>query len=133
MPWMRGQQTQVDPAPPEEHETMTLPAKVEQLRIHLGMEGALPINAVVTNAVAELGLDAEVQGMNLRQKIDVCFAALDTFGHLPSPGPELAEVVHPAIVPMGEVVDEAILAANARALAAEQRAQRAEAGATLGG
>ena len=106
---------------------MTLPAKVEQLRIHLGMEGALPINAVATKAVAELGLDAEVQGMNLRQKIDACFAALDTFGHLPSPGPELAEVVHPAIVPMGEPVGESTLAADARVRAAEMRAERAEA------
>lgn len=36
------------------------------------------MNAVLTAAIAELGLDAQVQGLNFVQKADPCIAALDT-------------------------------------------------------
>ena len=86
------------------------------------MEGNLPMNAVVSAAIAELGL--EVKGSNLMQKADACLAALGTRAVAPEP---VGGVVHP-VVPMGEVVDvESILTANARVREAEMRAERAEA------
>ena len=80
LPWMK--QTQTAPE--------TLADKVEKLRMHFGMGGELPFNAVVTAAIAELGLDAQVKGLNLRQKTEACIAALGT---RQAPPVQLAEVV----------------------------------------
>ena len=63
---------------------------MEDLRRQLGMEGNLPMNAVVTAAIAELGL--EVKGLNLMQKTDACLAALGTSAVAPVP---VVEVAHP--------------------------------------
>ena len=122
--WLLGKQTQAEP----ETQTMNLAGKVEELRTQFGMEGNLPMNAVVTAATAELGLEEKVKGLNLMQKIDACLAALGTRAVVP-----MAEVAPrgmpgaQTVIPMGVAVDESILAVEARIREAEMRAQRAEA------
>ena len=56
---------------------MTLSAKAKKLRTQFGMERAT-VNAVVTAAIEELGLDAHAQGLNLVQQAGACVAALGT-------------------------------------------------------
>ena len=65
--WMAEKQTQSE----RETQTMTLADKAEKLRMMFGMEKELPVNAVVTAAIVELSLHAQVKGMNLVQKTDV--------------------------------------------------------------
>lgn len=115
--WLPRKQAQAEP------ETMNLADKAEKLRTHFGMEENLPVSAVVTAAIAELGLDAQVKGLNLIQKTDACLAALGTRATATVP---VAEAVH-LVMPMGVMVDESILTANARVREAEMRAERAEA------
>lgn len=57
--WLPRKQTQIEP----ETQTMTFAEKVETtLRKHIGMEG-LPVNAVVTAAIADnRGVDTERGG-----------------------------------------------------------------------
>jgi hypothetical protein len=123
--WLTGQK-QTSPAPPAVHETqtMTLSDKAEKLRTQFGMEVGLPVSEVVTVAIAELGLDAQVQGLNLMQKANACIAALDT---RQAPPVQWAQVVEQPVMPMGVAMDEQTLAAEARVREAEMRAERAEA------
>jgi len=116
--WMPRKQTQAEP----ETQTMNLADKAEKLRTHFGMEENLPVSAVVTAAIAELGLDAQVKGLNLIQKTDACLAALGTRATATVP---VAEAVH-LVMPRGVMVDESILTANARVREAEMRARAAE-------
>ena len=107
---------------------MNLAGKVEELRTQFGMEGNMPMNAVVTAATAELGLEEKVKGLNLMQMTDACLAALGTRRAV-VPVAEVAPRVMPVaqtVVPMGVAVDESIMAADARIREAEMRAQRAE-------
>ena len=123
--WLTGQK-QTTPASPAAHETqtMTLSDKAEKLRTQYGMKVGLPVSEVVTVAIAELGLDAQVQGLNLMQKANACIAALDT---RQAPPVQWAQVVEQPVMPMGVAMDEQTLAAEARVREAEMRAERAEA------
>ena len=97
-----------------ETQTMTLAAKAEKLRTHFGMNEALTVSAVITASIAELGLDARVEGFTLVQKTDACLAAL-----MASRGE--------SVMPLGVVVEESVMSADARVREAEMRAERAEA------
>ena len=133
--WLVGKQEQTPPTPPAmeredgaspPRKTMTLTAKAEMLRTHFSMAAEAPLKEIVAAAIAELGLGAQVQGLNLMQKADACLAALGKRDQVAPEPAELSEVL-PEVVPMEKPVDESILAMEARAREAEQRAQRAEA------
>jgi len=55
---------------------MSLSEKVEVLRVQLGLKQGLPLAEVVLQAVQQLGLGAEVGGLNLVQKVDACLSML---------------------------------------------------------
>ena len=98
-----------------ETQTMNLADKAEKLRTHFGMEENLSVSAVVTKAIAELGLVAQVQELSLIQKTDACLAALGN------------RAIATVPVVMGLAVDESVLTADARVREVEMRAERAEA------
>ena len=144
-PWQPDTRAGADGSPPmaqpQAQPTSNLAEKVQIICKEIGMPEGASMIATVDMAVAEIGLAAQVQGLNIIQKADACLAHLGT-ASVPVPmtetlmmpqswGPTVQSMAQPMApqmgMPIAQAVDERTLMAEARMREAEQRAREAEA------